>query len=232
LPKGVLELESFGRFFYQVQNFQPYAEVLGRFEDTSFEFRYRSLTLGSYYRPIPNLKVGLFYRLQAGARHNDDWIEMPTPSGWGWRDTRGRYESVAIGDVSPRFILGFIDRNLVFMLKNRFEYNFFNRQASLFVRPGLTWFLLSDREPRAEISLQYAVYFALNFGETPVYSNAPYLEVLYHLTPNLQLVGGLSYLTERWSTSSDANIWGSGHYVVDYTAFRIQAGVVYTLRAQ
>jgi hypothetical protein len=229
LPHGVVELEDFARVFVQAQQFEPYAELLGRFEDTDFQFRYRSLTLGSYYRVLPNLKVGLFYRLQAGARHNDDWIEMPTPSGWGWRDTRGRYENILIADVSPRFIVGFLDRNLVFMLKNRVEYNFFNSEMSALVRPGLTYFYMVDREPRAEISLQYAVYFALNFGEAPIYSYAPYLQVLYHITQNFQFVGGLSYVTANWSTSADAKIWASGHYVVDYTAFRFQAGIVYTL---
>ena len=232
MPQGAVELGTFGRFFVQAHNFEPYAELLGRFEDTTFEFRYRSLTLGSYYRPLPNLKVGLFYRLQAGARHNDDWIEMATPTGWGWRDTRSRYESVLIGDVSPRFIVDFVDRNLVFMLKNRIEYNFFNTNASLLVRPGFTYFLMSDREPLAEITLQYAVYFALNFGDSAIYSYAPYLEVLYHVTPELQLVGGLSYMTEKWSTSADAKIWGSGPYNVSYTAFRFQAGLIYTLPLQ
>ncbi len=232
LPHGVIELEDFGRLFVQTGNFEPYVELLGRFEDTSFQFRYRSLTLGSYYRPLRNLKVGLFYRLQAGARHNDDWISVPTPFGWEWKDTRGRYENVLIADVSPRFVLDFVDRNLVFMLKNRIEYNFFNENVSTLVRPGLTYFLMDGREPRAEISLQYAIYLALNFGEATIYSHAPYLEVLYHLSPDFQLVGGLSYQTQTWTTSTDVMAQSPDHYAVNYTAFRFQAGFIYTLHLE
>ncbi|WP_455382627.1 hypothetical protein [Salinispira pacifica] len=229
LPQGVIELSSFGRLFMPVAGFDPYVEVLGRFEDTSFQFRYRSVTLGSYYRPLRNLKVGLFYRVQAGARHNDDWIAVPTAFGWEWQDTRTRYESVLMADVSPRFIVDFIDRNLVFMLKNRLEYNLYNNEVSALVRPGLTYFLMKDREPLAEISLQYALYFALNFGETALYSHAPYLQFLYHLTPRFQLAAGVSYQTIAWSTSSDVIASSPDRYVKDYTAFRFQVGFIYRL---
>jgi hypothetical protein len=229
IPQGVVELESFGRLFLPAGKFDPYVEVLGRFEDTSFQFRYRSVTMGSYYRPLNNLKLGLFFRVQAGARHNNDWIEG-AGGVWQWNDTRGRYEGVLIADVSPRFLVSFIDRNLVFMLKNRFEFNTFNRDMSVFVRPGLTYFIMSARQPVAEISLQFATYFALNFGDAPIYSFAPYLQFLYHITPQFQLAAGMSYQTITWSTSADAKIWAvPNSYMLNYTAFRFQAGFIYTL---
>lgn len=77
-----------------------------RWEDEPTQFRYRSLTAGSYYRLSKHIKVGAFYRLQMGALHDDDWVFIDP--GWNWDDTRGRFEHLFILDFSPRFQLNFL----------------------------------------------------------------------------------------------------------------------------
>ena len=52
----------------------------------------QTLQTGLYYRVNRNLKAGLFYSLQRGERHDDDWIR---PEGdWLWKDSSERLESI------------------------------------------------------------------------------------------------------------------------------------------
>ena len=44
---------------------EPMAELTGRIEEN--EYRYTSGSMGAYYRAHRNLKLGAFYRIQAGA---------------------------------------------------------------------------------------------------------------------------------------------------------------------
>jgi len=227
-PPLPLEYEPVGRVIASVGAFNPYLEVLGRWNDPSPGFGYRSVTVGSYFRVIRNLKVGAFYRLQADARHNDDWVASGLVSpGWIWQDTSNRYENLLVLDASPRFLLPIPGKSTVFMLKSRWTYNFFNGQQSLLLRPGLTYFFIRDRQPIAEIRLQYAAYLALNFGEALLYRQAPYLEGLYHLTPDLLVSFSASYQNRVWTTSSGVVAAGDSHYSVNFPSLRFQAGIIY-----
>ena len=100
-PQGVVEFESRIAAFLKINDFQPLAELEARIEDEEHELRYMSLTLGSYYRLHKNLKVGAFYRVQRGERHDDDWLF--TDPGWKWENTRDRFEHLLMADVSPGF---------------------------------------------------------------------------------------------------------------------------------
>ena len=225
-PDGVVELENHLRLFYDLGDFDPMAAVSWRFEDEEFEFRYRSITLGSYYRVLDNLKVGAFYRLQAGARHDDDWVEEPQGEWW-WEQSTDRYESLFIGDVSPRFLLEFLPgRDWVFMLKNRYIYNSYNGEQVGLVRPSLTYFHLVDREPRFNVSLAYGAYFSLNFGETLLYKRAPYLNFLYHLSPTLLLDASVARETTTWGTSEDVERSGESGYTEDYSRWVLSIGAI------
>jgi hypothetical protein len=201
-------------------------ELDGRFEDSNLEFRYRSLTAGAYFRLLKNLKAGAFYRLQQGARHDDDWIE-PSVGVWEWVDSRSRTEQVLILDLSPRFLLDFLPgRNWVFAVKNRYHYNTFNDQQSILIRPGLTYFLVRSREPVLNLSLNYGFYIPLNFGETFLYEHTPYLSALYHLNRNIKLELSAAYKTVIWSSSEDslAN-WDT--YAVPNRSFVVGFGVLF-----
>ena len=209
-----------------IGSFNPFLEILARLEDTNLEFRYRSLTLGSYYRIHRNIKLGLFYRLQQGARHDDDWIDLNP--GWEWADTRERFENVLIFDISPRFLLDFLPgKSWVLMLKGRYLFNTFNLHHSIMLRPGLTFFLMHDREPLFNFSFNYSLYFALNFGSVAVYEQWPYLTVLFHLSPNIKLELSGSYRSVTWSTSQDFKKTGAAGYRFNYSAFSIGLGVLF-----
>jgi hypothetical protein len=223
---GVVEFESRTSLLMDLGRFDPLVELEGRFEDTDLEFRYRSLTAGTYLRLLKNLKAGAFYRIQQGARHDDDWIEL-SGGGWEWVDSRNRTEQVLILDVTPRFLFAFLPgKNWVFAVKNRYQYNTYNGQHSLLVRPGLTYFLLRSREPVLSLSLNYGFYIPLNFGETFLYEHEPYLSLLYHLNRNVKLELTGAYKTVIWSTSDDS--WANGDtYAVPNRSFVVGFGVLF-----
>jgi hypothetical protein len=225
-PDGVVEFRFRSAVLMNLERFDPLLELQGWLEDEEHELRYRALTLGSYYRPHDNVKVGLFYRLQQGARHDDDWVAVG--SDWEWKDTRHRTEHVLIADVSPRFGLEFLPGgNWVFMLKSRYLFNTFNGQHTVLLRPGMTYFLLIDREPLLNVSLNYNIYFPLNFGNTTVYKHWPYLNVLFHLTQVVKLEATAAYKTVVWSTSQEVKDSDEPGYEVDYRAFVLGLGLLF-----
>jgi hypothetical protein len=228
VPKDtdVIEIHSRTSLLMDLGRIDPLVELEGRFEDSNLEFRYRSLTAGAYFRPLKNLKAGAFYRIQQGARHDDDWIE-PSVDVWEWVDSRSRTEQVLIVDISPRFLFDFMPgQNWVFSVKNRYRYNTFNDQHSLLVRPGLTYYLLRSRDPVLNLSLNYGLYIPLNFGDTFLYEHTPYLSALYHLNRNVKLELTAAYRTVIWSTSDDS--WVNGDtYAVANRSFVVGFGVLF-----
>jgi len=216
-PSGVVEFQGRSALLLDLGRLDPLVELEGRIEDVDHELRYRALTAGSYLRLLKNLKIGAFYRLQQGARHDDDWIDLNP--GWEWIDSRKRTEQVLILDASPRFLLDFLPgKSWIISVKNRYLYNTFNSQHSIMVRPGLTYFLMRNREPLLNFSLNYGFYFPLNFGSTLLYEHEPYLSVLYHLSENLKLELTGAYRTVTWNSSADTLADGDS-YTVDYKAF-------------
>ena len=212
---GLVELRSRTALLMDLGRFDPLIEVEGRFEDADLEFRYRSLTAGTYFRVLKNLKAGAFYRIQQGARHDDDWIE-PSVGVWEWVDSRARTEQVLILDLSPRFLFDFLPgRNWVFAVKNRYLYNTYNGQQSVLVRPGLTYFLMRSREPVLNLSFNYGFYIPVNFGDTFLYEHVPYLSALYHLNRNVKLELTAAYTTVIWSSSEDSLANGDTYTVPD-----------------
>lgn len=203
-PDQPFELETHLRAFWRLGSWEPMVSLDARAED-DFDLFFRSLTLGSYYRAHRNVKVGAFYRVQQGARHDDDWVASDDhPGEFEWKDTGSRTEHLFFADISPRFLIPQLPGgNWVFMLKNRYFYNTFNQQQWFTVRPGVTWFHIVDREPVVNVALNYEFYVPLNFGETVLYGHAPYLNVLYHLSPTVKVDATLARRTRTWSTSED-----------------------------
>ena len=229
-PEGVLEFEGRVAAFLKINDFQPLAELKARLEDEERELRYMSLTLGSYYRLHENLKVGAFYRLQRGKRHDDDWVLTDSGTAWEWEDSRGRFEHLLMADVSPRILLDFIPgKNWVFMLKNRYIFNTFNSEHTILVRPGLTYFLLVDREPLFNFSFNYYLYFPLNFGETTLYDHWPQLSVLYHASSLLKFELTGSFRTTTWSTSEEEWETDGERYSEAYQRWVIGLGVLFNI---
>ena len=222
---GVVEFHGRVAVIGDIGDFDPMIELEVRVEDEDHELRYRSLTAGTYYRVLDNLKVGAFYRLQAGARHIDDWVD--TSPGWEWLDARSRWENLLILDVSPRFLLEFLPgENWVFMVKNRYLWNTANGDQSLQIRPGLTWFWMRNREPVLNVGIAYEAYLALNFGEKLIYERWPYLNLLYHASPNLKLELTGAYRTTTWTESEDVVAAAESGWEVDSKALVVGIGVL------
>jgi hypothetical protein len=209
-------------------------EGLGRTEYVDPKLQsFESLTLGGYYRLLKNLKVGAFYRLQAGAHHDNDWTLQGITADWGWNDTHARLEHLLMLDASPRFLLDFLPgKSWVLMLKGRYIYNTFQNEMSVLAQPELTYFWVQDRVPVLNVSLSYAMYFPLNFGGTLIYESYPYLTVLWHATPDLGIELSGAYKTTTWTTSKDsAYVAGGGlpYDPVNFSPWVVSLGVVYTL---
>ena len=186
----------------------PYVEVRGVYHGSEGAFRYNSYTVGSYYRAAPWLKVGAFYRLQGGARHLEDWIVVATPESQSWNDVTGRYENLIYLDATPRFLLPWMPgENWVAPVKVRYSYNFRNNDQSLLLRPGLTYVVMSEREPVVSLNLNYNFYFALNFNDVPLYAHGPYFSVIGHLSEWFKLEGRVNYLMKTYQKTEFGGPW-------------------------
>lgn len=193
----------------------PSLEARGFFNDGSFtalaeaeEFwdtdnrHVQTFSLGGYYRLLDFLKLGFFYRLAFGLRHDNDWINQ-NGSSWAWADTSGRGESFMIVDATPRVLLSFLPgESWVGELKTRYFYNFFNQQQTLTLRPGLTYFWLKDDQPFLNFFLQYEMYFPLNYGQATIYEQWLYLGALYHWSKAFKVGPFVAYHAENWGTSA------------------------------
>jgi hypothetical protein len=238
-PEGIVEFQGRTQVIANIGNVDLLLEGLGRSEHVDADLQsFESLTLGGYYRLLKNLKVGAFYRLQAGAHHDNDWTHQTVPSApggwdWGWNDTNTRLEHLFMLDASPRFQLDFLPgRDWVLMLKGRYIYNTFENQMTVLAEPALTWFWVRDRVPILNVSLSYEMYFPLNFGDTTIYESYPYLTVLWHATPDLGIELSGAYRTVAWSSSEDPAYISNGGLPYDpvyFSAWVFSIGVVYNL---
>jgi hypothetical protein len=215
-PGGrVAEYELSQRLILKRGIFEPSAALTERWQ-YSEQRPFRSLTLGSYGRAHKNLKVGAFYRLQYGARHDDDWIEDARKA-WTWRDTGGRVEHVLMLDATPRMELA---KNLVGSLKVRLERNTTVDQTLMIVSPELAWFWMDGLEPRATVSLRQETDFALDFGNRPLWQKWWYLAALWHFGPRVSAGPSLALRDEVWSTSEDYKRSGPGQsYTTEFQSW-------------
>lgn len=210
-PRGrPAEYEGAVRGFARSGSWQPMAELIGRLQ---FEGRQpaRDLTLGSYYRSADWLKLGSFLRLQAGVRHDDDWIS-PKPGTWLWRDSRDRTEPVLVLDATPRVRLG---GSWLGALKIRFEQNFFSGHEVLRLEPELSWFWLNGLKPVAHVALRYEADLSLNFGNRLLGGQWVYISTLWH-GPGGLVIGPHAALREGFFSTSTAfkSASGGGTYLV------------------
>lgn len=161
-----------------------------------------SFSAGAYYRLHKNLKAGLFYNLKSGQRHDDDWVWKS--GSWVWEDSSSRVEQTVSGDLTPRFLLPFIPgENWVFSIKNRYSYNFYDGQQSYFLMPAVTWFYMKERNPVLNIQGGYALYFPVNFSESLLYKQGPWLDTIFHLSQDFSLEWRAEYLTTHWTVNDD-----------------------------
>ncbi len=197
-PRGrVPEYEASARVMGRAGRLEPLADMTQGWQFEGLRPR-RSLMLGAYGRAHRNLKLGVFYRVQTGARHDDDWTN-DTAGTWFWRPTSNRPENVLILDATPRASLG---GRFVGSLKVRWERNFFNGQSSLKLEPEVAWFWLEGLRPRATVFLRHGTYVPLNFGTRSFYERWWYAGGLWHPTGSVSVGPSVALRDVVWTTSS------------------------------
>ncbi len=214
-PRGRLpEYEASVRVIGRAGKLEPLVDLTERWQFDR-QRPYRSLMLGAYGRAHRNLKLGVFYQVQSGARHDDDWTKDASGN-WFWRPTTNRPENIVVLDATPRTSLG---GRFVGALKVRYEHNFFNGQRSLKLEPEIAWFWLDGLEPRATVFLRHGTYIPLNFGTRSYYERWWYLAGLWHPSPTVSVGPSLALRDVVWTTSSTyATASGGGAYKVLYRA--------------
>jgi hypothetical protein len=192
------EYEASERVMGRAGILEPLADLEQRWQYERLR-PFKALSLGSYARVHPNLKLGLFYRVQSGTRHDDDWFQ-PAPGAWAWRDTTNRPENVLVLDATPRVKLG---ARWTAALKMRYERNFFNNQSTLKLEPEVAWFWMDGLRPRATVFARHESYIPLNFGEASYYERWWYLAALWHASPAVSFGPSVALRDELWSSSAD-----------------------------
>lgn len=204
----------------------PLVEISTAFQPDSKPLGLSSLTAGAYFRIIDNLKLGAFYRMQLGARHDDDWVSDGA-GGWSWADSVNRLEHLLIADATPRALLPFLPgKDWVGSLKARYIYNFYNDQQTLYLRPGLTYVHMVRRSPVFNLTLAYAAGMGINFS-SGVYSHDLYANGLYHLSDGVKLELRVGWNRTAWETSADG-IEAGLDYRFSPDLFRAGAGIIFT----
>lgn len=180
-----------------------------------------------YYRFLKNVKAGLIYSLQKGERHNDDWITEG--DGWYWKDSTQRYESLLGADLTPRFLLPFLPgKNWLLSTKTRYSYNLNNDQQKMLLQPGISYFHFKNRQPLWSANSAYAFYFALNFGDSPLYEHGPYLSLILHSRQNLLFSLTGHYSVRTWSSSESFETAG-GEYQVNDQRYTLEASIIWKI---
>jgi hypothetical protein len=207
-------------------NWNPYFELHGRYDNFNSIPDENSITIGSYYRTHKNLKLGLFYRLQSGIQHDDDWKFLDP--GWEWKDSSLRMENLIILDATPRISFELFNfKNTTASLKTRYFVNFYNNHQILLLRPGLTYFYMKDRSPLWNFSLNYNLYNAVNFSDELVYEYGPYASFIYHFNRLLKFETSFKHSTKKWTTGSDSNSLGDS-YSVNERKIILGLGIIFT----
>lgn len=204
-PRGrIVEYENSARAFWKAGDWEPMGDLTARWEGEEQAFRYRALTLGSYYRVLRHMKIGAFYRVQQGARHDDDWRRrQPGSTIWEWEDTRRRSEHVLILDATPRVQLSFLPgKNWVFFFRSQYHYNTFNGQSTVKLSPELAYFWARKDKPFGTVFLMYENSVAVNYGAAQVVERWLYLGGLWHAKPGSLSIGPHAAFREwTWGTS-------------------------------
>jgi len=207
--KSTTESEARLRYLHPVNQFTLFSEV--QLANQSGGREYKTIFLGSYYRFFDNLRAGLFYQRQYGFRHNEDWFKDPVTL-WQWQNTDDRGEDLAILDVSPKFSFA---ENWTFEFKTRYEYNFFNSNQSVRLRPNLTYFWLGENEPIASFFLQAEHVLALNYGSHSTEERWTYLGALHHHSSVLQYGAFAAQKWQAWTSTSAYTATTGKTYSVD-----------------
>lgn len=234
-PEGStsIETELAARAFLKRGPWRPMAEARWRREalpPDSVRPQSRELTLGSYYHLRRGLKLGAFWRLQAGMIHDNDWIVRDTDrfAAWEWEDTRARWEHVLVLDATPSWRGDFLPGgNWVVELKSRLLANTFNGHKTLKLRPGATKHLLRGGAPWLSLNFQLEFYIPFNYGESLFYETWLYSGLMWHASPRWKPSLTLAFRNVKWGTSDSWRTLINETYESSYKAILLGLAVNY-----
>lgn len=188
------------RAFYKIASFNTMAEVKYRSNEKRTDETF--YTFGGRFRLFQNLKVGAFYQLAKGARHDEDWVLQNNR--WTWRNTEQRQEDNIIVEITPKFLLDFLPgERWVFNFRVSGKQNLFNDNKTLLTRPGLSFYWFKNGSPYMNFYLQHEIYFPLNYGRDTIYQRWTYLGMMYHFNKTVKVSPFLSFGFEKWSHTDD-----------------------------
>lgn len=201
----VSELSLIARIF---KSFPSY-KIMGEYESGHLYQNkdYRLIKTGAYFLNKNAQQWGAFISNVEGLRHDDDWILKNGK--WRWRDTSSRNETIANLSYSKRFRAS-IFSDIVYEIRSDFQYNFFNDQQVVILKPSVFYFFLKNGVPLWSLNFSPLGYFPLNFSNYSLYKYGIYSSFLYHYKKSIILGISHKYRIERWSESKDFRITNMG----------------------
>lgn len=199
------------RAFYKADDFHFLFEV--KMAEEKERDSKQSFRIGAKYRLHPNLKVGLYYNRAFAKRHEEDWGKNPT---WGWQNTKNRGENELIFELSPRMT---ITSTIIGELRTQLVYNEFNKNQTLKLRPGLTYFIFNKGKPFLNLYFQYELYNSLNFSENITYERWGYIGSLYHVSKSFLIGPYIARRKVRWANTEDFKKITGKSYQIESNTF-------------
>lgn len=222
IPVGVSDKESFAN----LRIFQKIKKVNFLFEYTMAngldDLDTSGFRLGGKVRLSQSFKLGAYYKRVNSLRHPDDWVNVNNQ--WKWNDTSNRNEDISLLELVYRTKLS---NQLIFELKNFYEYNFFNDQQTYKIRPGLNYFIFKNGKPLFNVFTMFENYFALNFSDKLIYEQWAYIGTLYHPSQKFS-VGPLAGWRKRtWTNSQQAKDRGVPAYETSFKSWFLGINLVF-----
>jgi len=152
----------------------------------------QSVLLETKYAFNQNIRFGFGLKRSSGIRHDEDWQNMQ------WSSSQDRFETNSYLRLSYRALLPF-QINGMFELRSLFDYNHFNDNVHLRLRPGINWSLNSHHI----INTSAEFYFPLNYSDQTIYERWFYIAHLYKLNSNLKFGPMISLGHKTWMLQKD-----------------------------
>ena len=115
--------------------------------------RVSNLGAGAYWHVLPSLRTGLFVREERGSPYSASWVQSREV--WVWR--RSESNPTVVLDLTPRWSLS---DSWMAEVRIRPAYGFSWKDASLRIRPGLTYAIDPDSSLSPLLFVQAEAYFS------------------------------------------------------------------------
>lgn len=208
-------LRSHLRYFHKTEKWLYQAEAI---HNSKVDNRVnREYQVGAKYRLHNHLKVGAHFSRRYGLRHDNDWRRVGGQ--WRWEPSNGRGENHLILELSPRYAY----RKFLGEFRIRNEFNFFNDQNTLRLRPGLSYFVFHHGKPLITFFSQYEAHIPINYNvdNHGIREGWFWLGGLYHLNDNIKLGTYYAYRDMFWGTSQMFKDVVRGTYIANEQAWEV-----------